>query len=92
MTASQNSPRLSTAKEIALAFGGSCVASVSTVGGRAEKKPPEELFGEARVGEPSRPYLPARGLNPAALPDLSRAARLASRFWHAASKAERLVR
>ena len=91
MSGSRISPRLSTAKEIALAFGGSCVASVSGWR-RAEKKPPEGLFGEARVGEPSRPYLPVRGLNPAALNDLSRAARLASRFWHAVSKPERLVR
>jgi hypothetical protein len=91
MAASRNNARFSTAKEIALAFGGSCVASVSGWR-RAEKKPPEELFGEPRVGEPSRPYLPARGLDPAALTDLSRAARFASRFRHAASKAERLVR
>jgi hypothetical protein len=91
MLASRNNARFSTAKEIALAFGGSCVVSVSGWR-RAEEKPPEGLFGEARVGEPLRPYLPARGLNPAALTDLSRAARFAFRFWHAASKPERLVR
>ena len=53
-----------------------------------DKKPPEGLFGEARVVEPSLSYFPARGLDPAAFPDLSRAVRFAPRCWHAASKAE----
>jgi hypothetical protein len=141
MTTSQNSPIFSTAKEIALAFGGSGAVSASgwhdfrcpahddktascgvkddrdgkiTVkchagcardaildaiesnglvvrqrsNRRGEKKPPEGLFGDARVVEPSLPYLPARGLNPTAFPDLSRAVRFAPRCWHAASKAE----
>jgi hypothetical protein len=145
MPASQNSTRFSTAREIALALGGSGTPSASGWYGfrcpahddktascgakderdgkiavkchsgcerhailkaseakglivrrrgnrRAEKKPPEGLFSEARVVDPSLPYLSARGLNPAALTDLSRATRFASRFWHAASKAERPVR
>jgi hypothetical protein len=139
MAASRNSIPSSTAKAIALAFGGSGVASGSgwydfrcpahndkTVScgvtddrdgkitvkchagcerdaildaieakglivrkrsnRRAEKKPPEGLFGEARVVEPSLAYFPARGLDSAALPDLSRAVRFAPRCWHAASK------
>ena len=142
MAASQNSTHLSTAREIALAFGGSGAASASgwhdfrcpahddktascgvkddrdgkiavkchagcgrdaildaiqakglivrrPSNRRAEKKPPEELFGEARGVEPSLPYLAARGLDPAAFPDLSRAVRFAPRCWHASSKAER---
>jgi hypothetical protein len=145
MSASRTSTRLSTAKEIALAFGGSGVASASgwhdfrcpahddktascgvrdgrdgklavkchagcerdaildaiearglTVrhrsNRRAEKKPPEGLFGEARVVELSLPYFSVRGLDLAPFPDLSRAVRFAPRCWHAASKAERLVR
>ena len=141
MSGSRISTRLSTAKEIALAFGGSGVASASgwhdfrcpahddktascgvkderdgkiavkchagcerdaildaieakglivrgRTNRRAEKKPPEGLFGEARVVEPSLSYFPARGLDPAAFPDLSRAVRFAPRCWHAASKAE----
>ena len=59
---------------------------------RATKTLPEELFGEARVVKPSLPYFPARGLDPAAFPDLSRAVRFAPRCWHAVSKAERLLR
>jgi hypothetical protein len=59
---------------------------------RVEKKPPEELFGPARVVEPSLSYLPARVFDPAAFPGLSRAIRSAPRCWHAASKAEGLVR
>ena len=122
MPASHDSTRFSTAKEIALAFGGSGVASASgwhdfrcpahddktascgvrdgrdgklavkchagcerdaildaieakglivrqRSNRRTEKKPPGELFGEARVVEPLLPYLSARGLNPAALTD-----------------------
>ena len=141
MSASRTSTRLSSAKEIALAFAGSGVASASgwhdfrcpahddktascgikdDRGGkiaikchagcerdaildaieakglvvrqrsnrRAEKKPPEELFGDARIVEPSLLYFPARGLDSAAFPVLSRAVRFAPRFWHAASKAE----
>jgi putative DNA primase/helicase len=141
MSASRTSPIFSTAKEIALAFAGSGVASASgwhdfrcpahddktascgvkdDRGGkiavkchagcerdaildaieakglvvrqrsnrRAEKKPPEELFGDARIVEPSLLYFPARGLDSAAFPVLSRAVRFAPRFWHAASKAE----
>jgi hypothetical protein len=140
MATSQNSIRLSTAKAIALAFGGSGVASVSgwhdfrcpahddktascgvkddrdgkisvkchagcerdaildaieakglivrqRSNRRAEKKSPEELFLEARLVEPPLPYLPALVFDPA-----SRAIRFASRCWHAASKAEGLVR
>jgi len=145
MPASRTSTRFSTAKEIALALGGSGAASASgwhdfrcpahddktascgvkderdgkiavkchagcerdaildaieakglivrqRSSRRAEKKPPEELFGEARVVEPLLPYLPARGLDPVAFPDLSRAVRFAPHCWHAASKAERLLR
>ena len=141
MSASRTSTRLSTAKEIALAFGGSGVASASgwhdfrcpahddktascgikddpdgkivvkchagcardaildaiesnglivrqRSNRRGEKKPPEGLFGDARVVEPSLSYFPVRGLNPTAFPDLSRAVRFAPRCWHAASKAE----
>jgi hypothetical protein len=141
MATSQNNPRLSTAKEIALALGGSgapsasgwhdfrCLAhddktascgvkddrdgkiAVKCHAGcerdaildaieakglivrrrsnrRPEKKSPEELFGEARVIEPSLPYFPVRGLDSAAFPDLSRAVRFAPRCWHAASKVE----
>jgi hypothetical protein len=121
MPASQNKPRFSTAREIALAFGGSGAATVSgwhdfrcpthddktascgvkddrdgkiavkchagcerdaildaieakglivrrRSNRRAEKKPPEELFREAWVVEPSLPYFPARGLDPVAFP------------------------
>ena len=142
MPASHGSTRFSTAREIALAFGGSGAASASgwhdfrcpahddktascgvkddrdgkiavkchagcerdaildaieakglvvrqRSNRRAEKKPPGELFGEARIVEPLLPYLPARGLDPVAFPDLSRAVRFAPRCWHAASKAER---
>jgi hypothetical protein len=142
MAASQNSTRWSTAKEIALAFGGSGAASASgwhdfrcpahedktascgvkderegkivvkchagcardaildaiearglivrgRTNRRAEKKPPEGLFGDAPVVEPSLSYFPVRGLNPVAFPDLSRAVRFAPRCWHAASKAEK---
>jgi hypothetical protein len=145
MPTSQNSARLSTANEIALALGGSGAPSASgwhdfrcpahddktascgvkddrdgkiavkchagcecdaifdgiearglIVRGRTnrrpEKKPPEGLFGEARGVEPSLPYFPARGLDSAAFPDLTRAVRFAPRFWHAASKAEGVVR
>ena len=141
MAASQNSTRLSTAKEVALALGGSGAPSASgwhdfrcpahddktascgvkderdgkiavkchagcerdaildaieakglivrqRSNRRAEKKPPDELFGEARVVEPSLPYFPARGSDPAVFPDLSCAVRFAPRCWHAASKAE----
>ena len=141
MSASRTSTRLSSAKEIALAFAGSGVASASgwhdfrcpahddktascgvkddrdgkiavkchagcerdaildaieakglvvrqRSNRRAEKKPPEELFGDARVVEPSLLYFPARGLDSAAFPVLSRAVRFAPRCWHAASKAE----
>ena len=141
MAASQNSTRLSTAKEIALIFGGSGTASASgwhdfrcpahddktascgvkddrdgkiavkchagcerdaildaiearglivrgRTNRRAEKKPPEGFFGEARVVEPSLSYFPARGLDSAAFPVLSRAVRFAPRCWHAASKVE----
>jgi len=56
---------------------------------RPEKKSPEELFGESQVVEPSLPYFPARGLDRAAFPDLSRAVRFAPRCWDAASKEER---
>ena len=142
MPASQNSTCLSTAKEIALVFGGSGAVSASgwhdlrcpahddktascgvkddrdgkiavkchagcerdaildaiEVRGlivrrrsnrRAEKKPPEGLFGEGRVVELSLPYFSVRGLDLAAFPDLSRAVRFAPRCWHAASKAEK---
>jgi hypothetical protein len=131
MATSQTSTRLSTANEIALAFGGSGAASASgwhdfrcpahddktascgvkddrdgkiavkchagcergaildaiearglivrgRTNRRAEKKPPEGLFGEARVVEPSLSYFPARGLNPGAFPDLSRGSLRAS--------------
>ena len=135
MAASQKSPRFSTAKEIALAFGGSSAPSASgwhdfrcpahddktaSCGVKDEsdgkiavkchagckrdaildaieakglivqrRTPPEELFGRAPVVEPSLPYFPVRGLDPAAFPGLSRAVRFAPRCWHAASKAER---
>jgi hypothetical protein len=142
MSGSRISTRLSTAKEIALAFGGSGVASASgwhdfrcpahddktascgvkderdgkiavkchagcerdaildAIEGkglivrrrsnrRAEKKPPEELFGDARIVEPSLLYFPARGLDSAAFPDFSRVVRFAPRCWHAGSKAEK---
>jgi hypothetical protein len=145
MAASQSSTRFSTAREIALAFGGSGAASTSgwhdfrcpahddmtascgvkddrdgkiavkchagcergailaaieakglivrqRSNRRAEKKPPEELFGDARIVEPSLPYLPARVFDPAAFPGLSRSIRFAPRCWHAASKAEGLIR
>ena len=141
MAASQNSTRWSTAKEIALAFGGSGVASWASANDfrclahddktascgvkderdgkiavkchagckrdaildaiearglivrgrtnrRAEKKPPNEFFGEQRIVERSLPYFPVRGLDSAAFPDLSRAVRFASHCWHAASKVE----
>ena len=141
MAASQNSTRFSTAREIALALGGSGAPSASgwrdfrcpahddktascgvkddrdgkiavkchagcardaildaieakglivrqRSNRRGEKKPPEGLFGDARVVEPSLSYFPVRGLNPTAFPDLSRAVRFAPRCWHAASKAE----
>src|SRR3984957_9006784 len=55
---------------------------------RGEKRPPEGLFGDARVVESSLSYFPVRGLNPTVFPDLSRAVRFAPRCWHAASKAE----
>src|SRR6478672_5555927 len=100
MPASHDSTRFSTAREIALAFGGSGAASASgwhdfrcpahddktascgvkddrdaildaieakglivrqRSNRRAEKKPPEGLFGEARVVEASLPYFPVRG-------------------------------
>jgi hypothetical protein len=142
MAASQCGTRLSTAKEIALAFGGFGAASTSgwhdfrcpahddktaSCGvkdesdgkiavkchagceryaildaieakglvvrrhsdRRAEKKPPEGLFGAGWVVDPSLPYFSVRGLDPAAFPDLSRVVRFAPRCWHAASKAEK---
>jgi putative DNA primase/helicase len=142
MPASHDSTRFSTAREIALAFGGSGAASASgwhdfrcpahddktascgvkddrdgkiavkchagcerdaiidaieanglivrrRSNRRVEKKPPEELFRRAPVVEPSLPYFPVRGLDPAAFPDLARAVRFAPRCWHAASKEER---
>ena len=91
MSASRTSPRLSTAKEIALAFGGSGVASASAWP-RSEKNPTEEPPCAAPVPEPSLLCLADRGLDLAAFSCLPCAIRATPSYSHAASKAEGLVR